>query len=654
MITIFTEGMIKYLQKGITKLLLVFIFTIAAGSYTISFGQANFTVVCPQKQIGKNDYLQVQFKVANASSVESIDPPSFKNFSVVSGPNQESGMTNINGKVDQYVSIGFVLKPNATGKFTIGSATAKADGKELQSSPLHVEVNNTSSTASSSSAANNPANPFPSLPNLSFDFPTEPTTHRFDDYILKKGENITEKVKKNLFVRLDVSKTSCYVGEPIVASYKLYTRLRSESTITDAPSFNGFSVSDLDVNNNNNSAVEKYNGRDYNVYTLRKVQLYPLQPGSITLDPVVADNKVTFIKAEYAGNQRGDMFFDMLQNFADATSPQDAVIQQNVTLRSKPVEITVKPLPEENKPADFKGTVGSFTIQASLQKDKISTDDAGNFKIVINGAGNIQLINAPKINWPRGIDGYDAKTTDSVNKFSVPMNGSKAFTYPFTVSAGGTYTIPPVSFSYFDPASVEYKTLSTAPLVIHARRGTGVPNSSYAKGTIVHNKQPANSLEEYGLYFIGGIFLFAVTIFWSMQKTNAKKKNALAKLNAEKEQEVDPVEKEPEFVIPESPLQEAYDKLMEENNTAFYHVLDTSFKKYLSAKFKVPAEELSKKRLHEELDKCNVGLGTSLRLSSLMENIELNLYAPPSNINQLKEVYEQASEVVSLLDKQVC
>ena len=68
----------------------------------------------------------------------------------------------------------------------------------------------------------------------------------------------------------------------------------------------------------------------------------------------------------------------------------------------------------------------------------------------------------------------------------------------------------------------------------------------------------------------------------------------------------------------------------------------------------MPTEELTKKRVIEELDKCNVGLGTSLRLSSLMENIELNLYTPPSDANHLKEVYEKASEVVSLLDKQVC
>ena len=524
--------MITHLQKGSAKLLLFLFFLIADVSHNTSFAQANFTAICPQKKIGKNDFLQVQFKVEHAANVESIDPPSFKNFSVVSGPNQESGMTSINGKTDQYVSISFLLKPISPGKFTIAPATAKADGKEFQSNSLNVEVTNSSST---SSASNNSANSSPAFgggnslspfANLNFDFPTAPATHQFDDYILKKGENVNDKVKRNLFIKLDVSKTSCYVGEPIVASYKLYTRLRSESTITDAPSFNGFSVSEMELNNNNSAGVEKYNGRDYNVYTLRKVQLYPLQAGTITLDPVIADNKVNFIKAEYAGSQRGDMFFDMMQNFADATSPRDAIIEQHVTLQSKPVEITAKPLPDENKPADFKGSVGNFTIQSSLQKNNITTDDAGNLKIVISGAGNIQLLNAPKIIWPQGMDGYDAKITDGIDKFSVPMKGSKTFTYPFTVSKAGTYTIPTVSFSYFDPALATYKTLFTQPLVVTITKGKGFPNSPYLKNKIVEVPTSIiNVLKNNAVYFIIGIVSLAGIIFWIFQINISDKKS---------------------------------------------------------------------------------------------------------------------------------
>jgi len=649
--------MVRYLQKGFAKLLFFLVLLIALVAYNTSFAQANFTAICPQKKIGKNDYLQVQFKVEHASNVESIDPPSFKNFSVVSGPNQESGMTSINGKVDQYVSIGYVLKPSGPGKFTIAPATAKADGKEFQSNPLNVEVTNSSATSSSSGNSSNSLSAFGGnspFANLNFDLPTEPVTHQFDDYILKKGENVTDKVKKNLFIQLDVSKTSCYVGEPITASFKLYTRLRSESTITDAPSFNGFSVSEMELNNTNSSGVEKYNGRDFNVYTLRKVQLYPLQPGKITLDPLVADNKVTFIKAEYASAQSGDMFLDMMQNFADATAPRDAIVEQHVTLQSKPVEITVKPLPDENKPADFKGCVGNFSIQSSLQKNDITTDDAGNLKIIISGAGNIQLINAPKIMWPQGMDGYDAKITDHLDKLSVPMKGSKIFTYPFTVSRAGTYTIPAVSFSYFDPAFATYKTLVTQPLVVTITKGKGIANNPYLKNKIVETPITVISIvEKYALYFIIGIISLAGIIFWIFNRNNTKKKSSIVTAETDVH-ENKPVIEEPVFVIPESPLEEAHQQLVDENSAAFYRVLDASLKKYLSAKFKVPAEELNKKRINEELDKCNVGLGTSLRLTSLMDNIELNLYAPASNVNQLKEVYEKASEVVSLLDKQVC
>ena len=83
--------MITYLQKGSAKFLFFLFFLIALASDNISFAQANFTAICPQKKIGKNDYLQVEFKVEHVSNVESINPPSFKNFSIASGPNQESG-----------------------------------------------------------------------------------------------------------------------------------------------------------------------------------------------------------------------------------------------------------------------------------------------------------------------------------------------------------------------------------------------------------------------------------------------------------------------------------------------------------------------------------------------------------------------------------
>ncbi len=640
--------MISFLHKAIYKIGIALIFFTAIFAVQASYAQIKFSAICPEKRIGKNDLLQIQFKIENAAHVETIIPPSFKNFEIVSGPNQQSGMTSINGKIDQYIAISFFLQPKSTGKFTIGAAIARADGQKFFSNPLTVEITN----APTSPSNNNTGNSLSPLSNFNFDFPAPPATHQFDDFILKPGQNIAEKIKKNIFLKLEVSKTHCFVGEPITASYKLYTRLRSESSITDAPSFNGFSVSDLDVNNN--VSIEKYNGRPYNVYVLRKVQLYPLQPGDITLDPVVASNKITFIKAAYAGTQQGDLFFDMLENFADATSPDNSVVDEKVTLKSAPITIKVKPLPVQNVPKDYKGAVGSFTIHAALEKNNFTTDDAGILRVDIGGQGNIQLINSPVIKWPENIEGFEAKIKDNIDKSSVPMKGTKTFTFPFTAAKAGKYKIDSISFSYFDPASSSYKIIKTAPLHMEVSKGNGVPNNSYASNLKNTQNKGLTGTRLYEL--IAGILLTFGIILLLIRGSNQKNKN---KYFLEKNIKVDDIqnrnkEADPEFIIPENPLLAAHEKLIEEDAAQFYHVLDASLKKYLSAKFKIPAEEITKKRLNEELDKCNVGLGSSLMLNSLLEEIELNLYAKPSHDNHIKMVFEKASEVVSLLDKQVC
>ncbi len=650
--------MISFLQKVFSRGLGVCFLLLVISPFNYSDAQPSFTVVCPQKTIGKNDYLNIKFKVDHASDVESINPPDFKNFTVVGGPNQESGMTSINGKVDQYVSIGYVLRPAGPGNYTIGPASAKADGKDLQTQPVNIQVTNKSTPSpppsQSSASAANPFPGFPGFPNLNFDLSPMPTTRQFNDYILKKGEDPKEKIKKNLFLKLDVSKTTCYVGQPIVASYKLYTRLQSQSTITDAPTFDGFSVNDLDVPNPNSSTIEKYNGRDYNVYTLRTVELYPLRAGTFTLEPVKSDNDVTFVKQGYLNNMdQGDMM-DLMQNFMNIDAPKDAVTDVHISLQSTPVNIVVKPLPEAGKPADFKGAVGDYQIQATLEKNRFSTDDGGTLDLVLSGSGNIQLINPPQINWPRGLDGFDATIKDGVNKNAVPMNGKKTFSYPFTASKAGDYTIPSVSFSYFDPATSTYHTLKTDSLSLTVTRGKGVPNSSYAA-----TSQPVGGirgfLNAYGKYLIAAMILLGGMLFWLGNRQRNKSEVAAQPLPAKDAQNpaTPAPEPAPVFLIPENPLQEVSEALASQNSSIFYQQMDGALKKYLASKFRVPVEELNKKRIQEELDRRNVGLGTSLRLTSLMEEVELNVYAPPSGVNHLREVYEKAGEVISLLNKQV-
>lgn len=615
---------------------------------SLSFAQVKFSASSNDRVIGKNDYLQVDFTVENAGTVESINPPSFKNFTVVSGPNQQSSMSNINGNVKQSISVSFVLQPVAPGNFTIDPASARADGKDFRSNPLSIQVTNSSSSRKTTGAGSNLLlNPFG---NLTLDFPTEPVTHQFDDYILKKGENVAEKVKKNIFIRIETSKKNCYVGEPLVATYKLYTRLKSESNVIKTPSFNGFSVSELEMPDNLQLRTEKYNGREYNVYTLRKVQLYPLQSGNPGLEPVEVKNNITFLKAEYAG--KGGDFYDRLRNFANENAPGNATVQQAVTVTCDTLKILVKPLPDAGKPASFKGAVGDFKIAATLEKNKITTDDAGSLKVIISGSGNFPLVNAPAVPWPAGLEGFESKAAGNLDKFSVPLKGDKVFVYPFTVANAGDLTIPAIEFSYFDISTQSYKIISTQPLTVHVEKGTGSQKvTAPTDNNKNENKEQAGDRYVY-LYYLGaGILLLSVIlVFVAVKKRD--KMLAISGTPAIAAENI--IEESNGFIIPLNPLEEAEHKLSDGDSSEFYKTLDVSLHKYLSQKLQVPAEELTHKKINERMDKCGVGVGTTLLVNSLLEDIEINLYAPASSEALMQEVYEKASEVVSLLDKQIC
>jgi len=246
-------------------------------------GQVKFNTVVSSQDIGRGDYLQVEFVIENARQIDQLTPPEFQGFQVLQGPIQSSGMSIVNGNMSQYKSISFVLQPVKTGKFVIGSASATVDGKHMRSNAVTIVV---SGTSSSSGAGGNtrPVNPFPAInwPPSSMGRPTDVDR----DIVLKPGENAKEKIRKNLFLKVQVDKTTCYVGEPIVATYKLYSRLSSESKVTKRPSLNGFSVYDMVDPNTDAPSVEKLNGKEYTVHVIRKTQLIPLQPGNIDLDPV--------------------------------------------------------------------------------------------------------------------------------------------------------------------------------------------------------------------------------------------------------------------------------------------------------------------------------------------------------------------------------
>ncbi len=133
-----------------------------------------------------------------------------------------------------------------------------------------------------------------------------------------------------------------------MATYKLYSKLKSESRVTRQPSLNGFSVYDMTDPSTDVAYIEKVDGRPFTVHIIRKAQLIPLQSGTVQLDPVEVENTVHFIKnvKNHSGNGSLQNVFDPF--FGDEV--EGVPVDKDITLTSNPVTINVKPLPEDKKP----------------------------------------------------------------------------------------------------------------------------------------------------------------------------------------------------------------------------------------------------------------------------------------------------------------
>jgi hypothetical protein len=267
---------------------------------------------------------------------------------------------------------------------------------------------------------------------------------------LEAGENPDDKIKNNFFLKAEVSKTECFVGEPIMAVFKAYSRLDANSQVVKRPSLSGFSVIEMVDAYNNQPDVERYNGQYYYVHLIRKVQLFPLQAGTFTIEPAEVES---VIHLRRTSRDRALRLRELFRK-KDSRSSLD----RQVTFKTPPVNITVNPVPEKDRPEDYVGAVGNFLVQVQMQDSVIRAREPALVKIIVSGTGNFPLITEPHVNWPASAEISGPTVKEQVNKYAYPLSGFKSYQFTIEHRDTGTFSIPPVKFSYFDPRTKKYKT----------------------------------------------------------------------------------------------------------------------------------------------------------------------------------------------------
>lgn len=612
------------MQQRYTSILILVLFFAAS---RVLIAQPGFTATVSPNVIGRNETAELKLLIENASSVD-ISLPSLQNFTVSSPVQKNFPVLDEKGIMHNYAGFVYVLKPKKTGVFIIGAVTAVLDGKKIKCNPVTLKVIDVKTNTT-------PA------PGMDIKDVLGKATN-FKDYILKKGENIKDKTSKNLFIKVSVNKISCYVGEPVIATYKLYTRLGNTSNIAKNPAFNGFSVIDLEEPEiGTSSRVEVLDGREYYVSTIRKAQLYPLQPGVFELGQAVIESKLWFTKEEFIAQ------FDENDKpeFVPGATIANACMDTTALISNQPLAVTVKPLPGNNKPVSFNGAVGNFMIDALIEKNSFTTDDAGKLKVLLSGEGNMTLVPAPEIKFPGGLEVYEPAVKDGLNRLVVPVSGSRIFDYTFTAAKEGDYTIAPISFSYFDIDSGKYKTISTKQITVHIARGTGkVP--VIAAGKINQPESFAEKMFTHRWMIIGPVILLILTGLLVWLRADSKRQKEKLKAAALKEQLAE--EEEQEDIIPVNPLQQSELLLLRNEPRPFYEVLDKELHYFLAHQLKLPAESISKKTILEALDRSGITVADSLAVQQLLDDIALQLYTPYADETKMQDYYVEAVRLVKI------
>ncbi len=573
-----------------------------------------FTMEVPQVvELGE------QFRLAFSvnSKGQNLKLPDLSDFDVLMGPStsQSTSFQIINGVSSQAVSFSYlyVLRAKKEGRFNVGPGTITVDGTEFKSNAQSIEVVK-GSAKPSSGGVDEPTSTPGTIP------------------------------KNDLFVKLILDKRSLFKGEHLTATIKIYSKVNLNGfEDISIPNFEGFWSQDIQLPQQISLQRETFNGEIYNVGTLKKTLLFPQQTGNISIGSVKID---CIVQQRVKKSQ--SMFDDFFDSFANIKA----------TIVSDPVSVNVSPL--TTPPAEFSGAVGKFNISSSITAMNVRENDAITIKLDVTGNGNIKLINPPKISFPADFEVYDPKTNSNFNASEQGLNGEITFEYLFLPRFAGTYTIPAVSFVYFDTDSKKYVTKKTEEYHIKVEKGDGTHAQTVNAVAKEDLKQIGSDirfiktnpplLQPKGYTFFGsfafymlylGGMLTLLTIYLLNQKRIRENAN-VARLKNKKASKV-----------ALKRLKEANGYLRSGSNEKFYESVTRAFWGYLSDKLTIPASELSRDKASDELTRHQVSTKIIERFVEILDTCEFARFAPGGGSAKMYELFEEATEVMSVMEKEI-
>lgn len=570
--------------------------------------------------------------------VKDFRAPQMDNFDVLAGPytSQSTSMSFVNGKRSSNFTLTYTytIVGTQTGTFTIPPATATYNKENCSSNGVRIEVLPSDETPQQSTTQ-----------QQSSSRPQQQVQRTSDD-----GGGSSNSPSEKIFLRTIVTKTRVHEQEALLLSYKLYfvgVDVSHFTQNTKLPEFKGF-VKNVFEQDNVQTELEHYNGRNYQTAVLYKTLLFPQHAGDIVIEPATFE---AVLRVQNRSRVRS-IFDDFFNSYSEVTR----------ALKAPGVTIHTEALPK-GKPNGFSGGVGKFNITSNISTTSPKANEAVTLKIDISGTGNMKLVKTPAIDWPEGFEVYDPKVNNNFKNTANGTSGKKSIEYLAIPRSAGDYTIPSVKFSYFDVERNEYKTLTTPEYVLHVERGQGDNSATQAivsnyvnkedikqlgtdirfihTGTVTHKKVMSTPVVfgtlNYWLWYI--IPLLLAIILFIVFRRQIKENANLTRVRYKRANKV-----------AQKRLKEAFKMMKVNKKSSFYEEIERAVWTYLSDRLAIPTANLNKENIYDILRSKDVNEDTISNLHEVLSTTEFARYAPSQDAQAMQTLYDHTAKVIDLLE----
>ncbi len=531
---------------------------------------------------------------------------------VLSGPSQMVSYqsTNVNGKLTttMQVTYSYTMIAEEEGEYTLPPATLISEGKAYKTNSVTIRVVKASAGTTG-----------------------------------EEGQQTQNSETSAVMLRLIPSKQELFEGEQLVIATKIYVRTRIEQPSLNSPSYEGFWVKELEADQTVRNEVIK--GYNYNTQVVKRDLLTAQKKGENTIEPASLD--VTILKR----SQRRSAFDDFFSDPFDRYEKEARVIESN------PVKLNVKPLPE-GAPGEFNGAVGNFSVSASLKSDSIQTNSALSLLVQITGKGNLNLIEAPRIDFPPDLEVFEPKKSENLNHSQNGTEGKISFEYVIIPRHNGKYRISPVQFAYFDPDTKNYRQYKSEEFWFTAyggqdvESGTGLQSGLFREGVrnidqdIRYIKLKPGKIVPMAsflirnvwvyVYIFGGLIFFILTVLFWRNKIK-------------KESDVFYVRNKRAHKVAKRRLKNA-SRLLLEDDDDFYDEILKAFWGYLGDRLGINTADLSRERISGELQKREIDKELEKKLWEVVDECEYSRYSPERS-GAKKKLFEKSADCMQQMEQ---